>query len=49
MKQSLVQLKILNVKYRGKVCERCGVEITESIVRRERMGHIELPVPVAHT
>ena len=41
--------KYKKVKYRGKVCERCGVEITESIVRRERMGHIELPVPVAHT
>ena len=41
--------KYKKVKYRGKVCERCGVEITESIVRRERMGHIELPIPVAHT
>jgi len=36
------------VKYRGKVCERCGVEVTESKVRRERMGHIELAVPVLH-
>lgn len=36
------------IKYKGKVCEKCGVEITESIVRRERMGHIELGSPVAH-
>lgn len=33
---------------KGKVCEKCGVELTESIVRRERMGHIELEEPVAH-
>ncbi len=33
---------------RGRICERCGVEITESIVRRQRMGHIELDEPVAH-
>ncbi|MGQ0645355.1 MAG: DNA-directed RNA polymerase subunit beta' [Elusimicrobiota bacterium] len=35
-------------KYKGVVCDRCGVEVTESKVRRERMGHIELAVPVAH-
>ncbi|MGL4951035.1 MAG: DNA-directed RNA polymerase subunit beta', partial [Mycoplasma sp.] len=40
--------KYKKVKYRGKKCETCGVEITESIVRRERMGHIELATPVAH-
>ncbi|OGR82674.1 MAG: DNA-directed RNA polymerase subunit beta', partial [Elusimicrobia bacterium RIFCSPHIGHO2_01_FULL_64_10] len=36
------------IKHRGTVCDRCGVEVTESLVRRERMGHIELAVPVAH-
>lgn len=36
------------VKFKGMCCDRCGVEITESKVRRERMGHIELAVPVAH-
>ena len=36
------------VKFKGIKCDRCGVEITESKVRRERMGHIELAVPVAH-
>ena len=41
--------KYKKVKFRGKVCEKCGVEITESIVRRERMGHIELACPIAHT
>ena len=40
--------KYKKVKYRGKVCEKCGVEIIESIVRRERMGHIELATPIAH-
>ena len=35
-------------KYKGKVCERCGVEVTRSKVRRERMGHIELAAPVSH-
>ncbi len=40
--------KYKKVKYRGKKCENCGVEITESIVRRERIGHIELAAPVAH-
>ncbi|MCX5781250.1 MAG: DNA-directed RNA polymerase subunit beta' [Elusimicrobia bacterium] len=36
------------VKHKGVVCDRCGVEVTESKVRRERFGHIELAVPVAH-
>jgi len=36
------------VKFKGMVCDRCGVEITESKVRREKMGHLELAVPVAH-
>jgi len=40
--------KYKKVKHRGKVCEKCEVEITESIVRRERMGHIELACPVVH-
>ena len=40
--------KYKKIKNKGKVCERCGVEITESIVRRERMGHIELAEPIAH-
>jgi len=35
-------------KYKGIICDRCGVEVTESKVRRERMGHIELAVPVVH-
>src|SRR5581483_42806 len=36
------------IKFKGIVCDRCGVEVTEAKVRRERMGHIELAVPVAH-
>ncbi|HET8574720.1 MAG TPA: DNA-directed RNA polymerase subunit beta' [Candidatus Paceibacterota bacterium] len=40
--------KYKGVRYRGIVCEKCGVEITRSIVRRERMGHIELAAPVSH-
>ncbi len=36
------------IKYKGVVCEKCGVEVTKSKVRRERMGHIELATPVAH-
>lgn len=40
--------KYKRVRYRGIVCDRCGVEVTEKKVRRERMGHIELVVPVAH-
>ena len=40
--------KYKKVRYVGKVCEKCGVEITTSKVRRERMGHIELAAPVSH-
>ena len=40
--------KYKRVKYKGHVCEKCGVEITRSKVRRERMGHIELAAPVSH-
>ncbi|HIY33861.1 MAG TPA: DNA-directed RNA polymerase subunit beta' [Candidatus Eubacterium faecigallinarum] len=40
--------KYKRVRYKGKVCEKCGVEITRSKVRRERMGHIELAAPVSH-
>jgi len=40
--------KYRGIRYKGIVCEKCGVEITRSIVRRERMGHIELSSPVAH-
>ena len=40
--------KYKRMKYRGIVCEKCGVEVTLSKVRRERMGHIELAAPVAH-
>jgi len=40
--------KYKRMKYRGIVCEKCGVEVTTSKVRRERMGHIELASPVAH-
>lgn len=40
--------KYKRMKYKGVVCERCGVEVTLSKVRRERMGHIELATPVAH-
>ena len=40
--------KYKRFRYKGKVCERCGVEITKAKVRRERMGHIELAAPVSH-
>ena len=40
--------KYRGIRYKGVVCEKCGVEITRSIVRRERMGHIELATPVSH-
>ncbi len=40
--------KYKGIRYKGIVCEKCGVELTRSIVRRERMGHIELCVPVSH-
>jgi DNA-directed RNA polymerase subunit beta' len=40
--------KYKRIKHKGTVCDRCGVEVTQSRVRRERMGHIELAVPVSH-
>ena len=40
--------KYKKIRYQGVICDRCGVEITKSSVRRERMGHIELAAPVAH-
>ena len=40
--------KYKRVRYKGLICEKCGVEVTKSRVRRERMGHIELASPVAH-
>jgi DNA-directed RNA polymerase beta' subunit len=41
--------KYKRVRYRGIVCDRCGVEVTQRSVRRERFGHIHLAVPVVHT
>ena len=40
--------KYKKIRYKGKICDRCGVEITKAKVRRERMGHIELAAPVSH-
>ena len=40
--------KYKKIKYKGKICDRCGVEVTKSKVRRERMGHIELATPCSH-
>lgn len=40
--------KYRKVRYKGIICDKCGVEVTKSIVRRERMGHIDLATPVAH-
>ena len=40
--------KIQRMKFRGIICEKCGVEVTKSNVRRERMGYINLATPVAH-
>ena len=40
--------KYKRIRYRGVVCDRCGVEVTRAKVRRERMGHIRLAAPVAH-
>ncbi|MEM9424575.1 MAG: DNA-directed RNA polymerase subunit beta', partial [Spirochaetota bacterium] len=40
--------KFKSIRYKGVVCDRCGVEITHSRVRRERMGHVELAAPVSH-
>ena len=56
MRKSLAQSKILNVtmakykgaRYRGIICDKCGVEVTQSKVRRERMGHIALAAPSCH-
>jgi len=41
--------KYRKIRYKGVVCDKCGVEVTRSIVRRQRMGHIELATPVVHT
>ena len=40
--------KFKKIRFKGKVCDRCGVEVTRAKVRRERMGHIELSAPVSH-
>ena len=40
--------KYKRIRYKGVVCEKCGVEVTKAKVRRERMGHIELAAPVSH-
>lgn len=40
--------KYKRIRYKGIVCDKCGVEVTRSVVRRERMGHIKLAVPVSH-
>jgi len=40
--------KYKGIRYKGIICEKCGVEITKAVVRRERMGHIELATPVSH-
>ena len=40
--------KYKRIRYKGIVCDRCGVEVTKAKVRRERMGHIELAAPVSH-
>ena len=40
--------KYKRIRYKGKICEKCGVEVTRAKVRRERMGHIELAAPVSH-
>ena len=40
--------KYKRIRFKGKICERCGVEVTRNKVRRERMGHIELAAPVSH-
>ncbi|MEK9171030.1 MAG: DNA-directed RNA polymerase subunit beta', partial [Patescibacteria group bacterium] len=40
--------KYRRIRYKGVICDKCGVEVTRAIVRRERMGHIKLAVPVAH-
>ena len=45
---SVTVANIKRFRYKGVVCDRCGVEVTKSSVRRERMGHIELAAPVSH-
>jgi DNA-directed RNA polymerase subunit beta' len=40
--------KYKRIRYKDIICEKCGVQVTDSIVRRERMGHIELATPVSH-
>jgi DNA-directed RNA polymerase subunit beta' len=40
--------KYKKIRYKGIICDKCGVEVTHSLVRRERMGHIELAAPTAH-
>ena len=40
--------KYKRIRYKGKICDRCGVEVTKAKVRRERLGHIELAAPVSH-
>ena len=40
--------KYKKIRYKGKICDRCGVEVTKAKVRRERMGHIELAAPCSH-
>ena len=40
--------KYKKIRFKGKICDRCGVEVTRAKVRRERMGHIELAAPVSH-
>ena len=40
--------KYKKIRYKGIVCDKCGVEVTTALVRRERMGHIDLAVPVSH-
>ena len=40
--------KFKKIRFKGKICDRCGVEVTRAKVRRERMGHIELAAPVSH-
>lgn len=41
--------KYRKIRYKGVICDKCGVEVTRSVVRRERMGHIELATPIVHT
>ena len=45
---SVTAVNTRRIRYKGIVCDKCGVEVTKSSVRRERMGHIELAAPVSH-